>query len=47
MIILTTIQDVVGVVLNVLYFVLALSLVVTIHELGHFAAAKAFGVYCH
>ena len=47
MIILTTIQDVVGVVLNVLYFILALSLVVTIHELGHFAAAKAFGVYCH
>lgn len=33
--------------LYILIFLLFLSLMVVIHELGHFLTAKAFGVYCH
>lgn len=33
--------------LTILLFFLFLSLVIVIHELGHFLTAKAFGVYCH
>lgn len=29
-----------------IYFVVLLGIIVTIHELGHFVAAKFFGVYC-
>lgn len=31
----------------IILFLLFLSLLVVIHELGHFLTAKAFGVYCH
>lgn len=33
--------------INILVFLLGLSLLITIHELGHFIVAKIFGVYCH
>lgn len=36
-----------SIVLGILAFVLMLSLIVVIHEGGHFAMAKSFGVYCH
>ncbi len=32
--------------MGILYFVVLLGIIVTIHELGHFVAAKIFGVYC-
>ncbi len=31
--------------MTILYFILLLTLIICIHELGHFMAAKAFGVY--
>ena len=34
------------IILHILLFILCLSVLVVIHELGHLAAAKAFGVYC-
>lgn len=34
-------------VLNLLLFLVALSILVFVHELGHFLFAKLFGVYCH
>ena len=34
------------IILHILLFILCLSILVVIHELGHLAAAKAFGVYC-
>lgn len=33
--------------MQILVFLLGLSLLITIHELGHFLVAKLFGVYCH
>ncbi len=33
--------------INIIVFLLGLSLLITIHELGHFIVAKIFGVYCH
>lgn len=33
-------------VLNIIYFVLILSVIIIVHELGHLIAAKRFGVYC-
>ena len=33
--------------MQILVFLLGLSLLITIHELGHFIVAKIFGVYCH
>ncbi|MEF9967021.1 MAG: RIP metalloprotease RseP [Longicatena sp.] len=35
-----------GTVLNIIYFVLILSAIIIVHELGHLIAAKRFGVYC-
>ena len=34
------------IILHILLFVLCLSILVVIHELGHLAAAKIFKVYC-
>lgn len=31
----------------VILFIIALTLIITIHELGHFSMAKLFNVYCH
>lgn len=33
-------------ILNIIYFVLILSVIIIVHELGHLMAAKKFGVYC-
>lgn len=33
--------------MNIVYFLLLLSLIIVIHELGHFLAAKIFGVWCY
>lgn len=33
--------------LTILLFLVFLSILIVIHELGHFLTAKAFGVYCH
>ena len=33
--------------MKIIVFLLGLSLLITIHELGHFISAKLFGVYCH
>lgn len=33
--------------MNIIYFLILLSLIIIIHELGHFAAAKMFGVWCY
>ena len=33
--------------MQIIVFILGLSLLITIHELGHFIVAKFFGVYCH
>lgn len=33
--------------MQIIVFLLGLSLLITIHELGHFICAKIFGVYCH
>lgn len=33
-------------IINILVFILILSLIIVIHELGHLIAAKKFGVYC-
>ena len=33
--------------MQIIVFILGLSLLITIHELGHFIIAKIFGVYCH
>lgn len=33
--------------MNIIYFLLLLSLIIVIHELGHFLAAKLFGVWCY
>ena len=33
--------------MKIIVFLLGLSLLITIHELGHFIVAKLFGVYCH
>lgn len=33
--------------MKIIIFLLGLSLLITIHELGHFIVAKLFGVYCH
>lgn len=35
-----------GTILNIIYFVLILSVIIIVHELGHLIAAKRFGVYC-
>ena len=35
------------VLIGILAFILMLSVIVIIHELGHFLAARAFGVHCH
>ena len=32
--------------LNIIYFLLSLTVLVSIHELGHLSMAKLFGVYC-
>lgn len=34
------------VILNIIYFLLSLTVLVSIHELGHLSMAKLFGVYC-
>lgn len=34
-------------IITIILFVLMLTLILTIHEFGHFVAAKAFGVYCY
>lgn len=34
-------------ILNLLLFLVSLSLLIFVHELGHFTFAKIFGVYCH
>lgn len=33
-------------ILNLIYFILILSVIIIVHELGHLIAAKHFGVYC-
>ena len=33
-------------IVNIIYFVLILSVIIIVHELGHLIAAKRFGVYC-
>ena len=33
--------------MTLIYFLLLLSVIITIHEAGHLAAAKKFGVYCY
>ncbi len=33
--------------MNIIYFLLLLSIIVIIHEAGHLIAAKSFGVYCY
>ncbi len=33
-------------IINVIVFLLILGTIIIIHELGHFLAAKFFGVYC-
>ena len=33
-------------IINIVVFILSLSMLVVIHELGHFLTAKLFGVYC-
>ncbi len=33
--------------MTLIYFVLIFGVIITIHELGHLIAAKAFNVYCH
>lgn len=38
--------DVLGTILSLVLFFVALGVLVTIHELGHFIAAKSFKVYC-
>ena len=30
-----------------IYFLLALTVIICLHELGHLIAAKIFGVYCY
>ncbi len=32
--------------MGIVYFALLLGIIVTIHEVGHFVAAKSFGIYC-
>ena len=32
--------------INILVFIIVLGSIILIHELGHFIAAKLFGVYC-
>ena len=36
----------IDVILNIIYFLLSLTVLVSIHELGHLSMAKLFGVYC-
>lgn len=33
-------------IINIIYFILILSVIIIVHELGHLIAAKRFGVYC-
>lgn len=33
--------------MTIIYFLLLLSIIICIHELGHLLAAKLFGVYCY
>lgn len=33
-------------IINLIVFILVLGVIILVHELGHFIAAKAFGVYC-
>lgn len=33
--------------MTIIYFVILLSVIITIHEFGHFITAKMFGVYCN
>lgn len=33
--------------MSFIYFIVLISVIVTVHELGHLLAAKKFGVYCH
>ena len=33
-------------IVNIIYFILILSVIIIVHELGHLIAAKRFGVYC-
>ena len=32
---------------DLLVFIIGLSILIMVHELGHFLCAKAFNVYCH
>ena len=32
-------------IVNIIYFILILSVIIIVHELGHLIAAKRFGVY--
>lgn len=34
-------------IINLIIFLLGLSILIVVHELGHFLCAKAFNVYCH
>lgn len=40
-------MKVLNTILSILLFLIALGILVTIHELGHFIAAKSFNVYCN
>lgn len=35
-----------SIIINIIYFVLVLSVIIVIHEIGHLIAAKMFNVYC-
>ena len=35
-----------SILINLILFLLLLSVIICIHELGHLVAAKLFGVYC-
>lgn len=37
----------INVLISLLAFIFMLGLIVIIHELGHFLAARAFGIHCH
>ena len=40
-------MDIGSILLGILAFVVLLSVIIIIHELGHLITAKKFGVYCH
>ena len=33
--------------MTIIYFILLLSVIVVVHEFGHFIVAKLFNVYCY